>query len=402
VVVPSTICLIRWLGVNLWILTLSLCGSILLFSLTHAKENTPRSATSCINPFTNIDKLAFSPKGWRTNFCLHSVPYQEIQSGGPPRDGIPPLDHPTFVSPREANAWLKDREPVIAFGLGGDMRAYPLQVLIWHEIVNDVVNNQPVVVTFCPLCNTALVFERSLLEGKVLTFGTSGNLRYSDLIMWDRQTESWWQQFSGEAIVGDLTGTRLRSLPASIISWEDFKTHYPQGKVLSRETGFERDYGTNPYVGYDDIHQSPFLYQGPLDNRLLPMARVLGVIHEGEAHAYTYDHLRQVRVVNDILGHEPIVVFWKAGTASAVDDRDIAKGQDVGTTGTFLRMVNGQVLLFHPRKDGTFRDQETGSTWNILGHAVGGPLSGKSLIPLVHYDTFWFVWSAFVPASATE
>jgi hypothetical protein len=220
--------------------------------------------------------------------------------------------------------------------------------------------------------------------------------------MWDRQTQSWWQQFNGEAIVGDLTGTRLKSLPTAIISWSDFKSHYPQGKVLSLETGFERAYGSNPYVGYDDINQSPFLYDGPLDNRLPPMARVLGVALENEARAYSYDRLHQDKVIHDTLANKPIVAFWKEGTASVVDSSEIVKGRDVGTTGIFLRMVEDKTLTFIVRKDGTFSDKETGSTWNILGQALDGPLKGKSLTPIVHHDTFWFAWAVFVPGSALK
>ena len=195
---------------------------------------------------------------FKTDFSQHSVPYSEILSGGPPKDGIPALKDPGFVSVSEANQWLKPLEPVILVQVGEDAKAYPIQILIWHEIANDTVDSEPLVVTFCPLCNTAIAFKRTV-NGKVLDFGTTGRLRYSNLIMYDRQTETWWQQATGEAIAGELTGTQLEFYPATIISWEDFKTSYPQGKVLSRETGYLRDYGRNPYLGYDDVNNSPFL-----------------------------------------------------------------------------------------------------------------------------------------------
>ena len=165
-----------------------------------------------------------------------------------------------FTSIAEADSWLEAQEPVILFENAGDARAYPLQILTWHEIVNDEVGGLPVSVTFCPLCNSGIVFDRRL-EGVVYDFGTSGNLRNSDLIMWDRQTESWWQQLTGKAIVGELTGQMLIFLPSIIISWEDFKTNKPEGKVLSQDTGFRRDYGRNPYVGYDRVDNPPFLYR---------------------------------------------------------------------------------------------------------------------------------------------
>ena len=156
-----------------------------------------------------------------TNFEIRSVEMDEIQSGGPPKDGIPPLDAPTFVSGAEASGWLDPREPVIVVSIAGGTKAYPIQILTWHEIVNDEIGGTPVSVTFCPLCNATIVFDRRL-DGTVYDFGTTGKLRKSDLVMYDRQTESWWQQFSGEAIVGKLTGKILRRLPASITAFRTF------------------------------------------------------------------------------------------------------------------------------------------------------------------------------------
>jgi hypothetical protein len=183
---------------------------------------------------------------FRTDFSKHSVPYSEILSGGPPKDGIPSIDAPKFQSTREADEWLSDREPVVFVQVGDDARAYPIQILIWHEIVNDTVGGEPLLVTFCPLCNTAIAFKRTF-DGTVLDFGTTGRLRYSNLIMYDRQTETWWQQATGDAITGEYTGAQLEFYPASMISWADFKALYPDGKVLSRDTGHVRNYGRNPY-----------------------------------------------------------------------------------------------------------------------------------------------------------
>jgi hypothetical protein len=231
-----------------------------------------------------------------------------------------------------------------------------------------------------------------------LDFGTSGNLRYSDLVMWDRQTESWWQQFSGDAIVGDLTGTKLENLPAAIISWEDFKTKHPEGQVLSNQTGFPRSYGRNPYPGYDNVNSFPFAFDGNVDDELPVMARVVGVRPgDGQGAAFSLLLLQEELILNEIIDNLPIAVFWKGGTASAVDDGVIAAGRDVGATGVFHREVEGQVLTFTANGDGTFTDQETKSTWDILGFAIAGPLAGTQLEPITHHDTFWFAWAAFVP-----
>jgi len=331
-----------------------------------------------------------------TDFSRHTIPYSEILSGGPPKDGIPAIDAPQFVSVAEADEWLEDLEPVTVFQDGDEVRIYPFQILIWHEIVNDVVRGRAVTITFCPLCNTAIVFSATV-NGQPLDFGTTGRLRYSNLLMYDRQTESWWQQATGEAVIGELVGTQLTLLPSTIISWAEAQTLYPTAQVLSRETGFDRNYGSNPYVGYDNINNSPFLFEGLETPDPLPaMARVTTVVLGGEAVAYPNEILQQVAVVNDTVGGVPVTVFWQPGLASALDSRQIATGQDVGANAVYERTVNGQVLTF--RWDGTaITDAQTGSTWDFLGQATEGELAGQSLLPVVKVDHFWFSWAAFRP-----
>ena len=333
---------------------------------------------------------------FKTDFSQHTVPYSEVLSGGPPKDGIPAIDDPRFTSVADADTWLKPVEPVILLQINDDTRAYPLQILMWHEIINDLVGGVPVAVTFCPLCNTAIVFERQI-DGRTLDFGTTGRLRYSNLIMYDRQTESWWQQAEGDAIAGEYTGRQLTFIPASIISWADFKVNYPDGQVLSRETGFTRSYGQNPYLGYDDVNNPPFLYRGPqTPDRLPPVARVLTVDLNDEAVAYPYDVLKDKRAVNDTLGGQDIVVLWQAGTSSALDQSTVAGGRDVGTANAYSRQLDGQTLTFE--FDGArLIDQESGSEWDVLGRAINGPLAGKTLTPVVAINHFWFSWAAFKP-----
>jgi Protein of unknown function (DUF3179) len=333
---------------------------------------------------------------FKTDFSKHSVPYSEIRSGGPPKDGIPALKDPQFVSVSEADTWLKPAEPVILAQVGDDAKAYPIQILIWHEITNDTVGGEPLVVTFCPLCNTAIAFRRTV-NGQVLDFGTTGRLRYSNLIMYDRQTESWWQQATGEAIAGELTGMQLEFYPATIISWQDFKTARQDGRVLSRETGYPRNYGNNPYVGYDDVNTPPFLYRGPTTpSQLPPVARVLTIDLNGEAVAYPYETLQEVGVANDTVGGDAVVVFWQAGTVSPLDKATTASGRDVGAAAAFSRTVDEQTLTF-AADNGAIRDNETGSTWNVLGMAESGPLAGTQLIQIVSINHFWFSWAAFRP-----
>jgi len=343
------------------------------------------------------ERVPFDTSEWKTNFRKHSVPLTEIVSGGPPKDGIPAIDTPRFETVDAAGTWLRAKEPVILFRWKDAARAYPLQILIWHEIVNDTVGGAPVAITFCPLCNTAIAFDRRL-GGRVLDFGTTGRLRFSDLVMYDRQTESWWQQITGEAIVGDLTGQRLAYLPAQIVSWEVFRGTFPQGKVLSRNTGFSRSYGTNPYVGYDDVNSGPFLYSGPRDPRLRPLERVVTVSIGGEDAAYPFRTLEQARVVNDAVGGMPIVVIFEKGVTSALDRSSIADSRDIGTATVFSRRLDGRTLSF-ALQAGRVADRETRSTWSLLGQATGGPLRGKTLTPVVSGQHFWFSWAVFRPTT---
>ena len=344
-----------------------------------------------------LEHVRFYTAGWRTDFSRHSVPYDVIIQAAPhPRDAaIPAIDEPQFTTYDDASEWLGDREPVIALEIDGDARAYPLQILIWHEVANDTVGGVPVVVTCCPLCNSAIVFDRRL-EGAVYDFGVSGNLINSDLIMYDRETHSWWQQLTGEAVVGTLTGRKLRFLPASIGAWEDFKGAYPDGKVLSRKTRFTRAYGMNPYAGYDAVDSSPFLFFGEGDDRLLPMERVVAVTLGGVDLALPFSVLEEERVVDYQVEGEELVVFFKSGTVSALDRSFIRESRDVGATGVFDPNLDGRQLSFRADSDDIV-DEETGSVWNILGVAIEGPLTGKRLEPIVHGAHFWFARAVFKP-----
>jgi len=272
------------------------------------------------------DPAVWQREGWtKTDFSKTRIGWQEILSGGPPKDGIPSIDKPMFKGVAEGKD-LTDKDPVIGLVIAGDARAYPLRVLTWHEIVNDTVGGVPVTVTYCPLCNSAIVFDRRV-AGQVLDFGTTGKLRNSDLVMYDRQTESWWQQFTGEAIVGALTGTELKMIPARLESFAEFKARHPDGKLLVPNNPHLRDYGRNPYVGYDSA-SAPFLYRGDYPKGIEPMARVVVVRPPtGKAQAITLDLLRKKGRAT--LGD--IELTWQAGQASALDDGQVAKGRDVGT-----------------------------------------------------------------------
>jgi len=324
------------------------------------------------------------------------VELSDIRSGGPPPDGIPPLDEPLFI-PACAVDFLADNEPVAVLTVGDESRAYPMQILTWHEIVNDVVDGIPVSVTYCPLCNSAFAFDRRVGD-RLLDFGTSGSLYLSNLVMYDRQTESLWVQFSNQAVVGAMTGTTLETFPMKVISWADFRDARPDSLVLSQETGFSRSYGRNPYPGYDDVNTSPFLFDGENDDRLLAKTRIVGINHKGDAVAIVREDLMGLGVMHLDIGGDPIVVLAKAGTTSALDESNITDGRDVGAAAAYEPFADGQQLTFTATATG-FTDAETGSTWNILGEATEGPLTGEQLVPIDSDDSFWFAWGTFRPDS---
>lgn len=335
-------------------------------------------------------------KAWpHTDFSRRTVELREIQSGGVPKDGIPAIDDPRFETVETARGWLGPDEPVIAVTLGAATRAYPIQVLIWHEIVNDELDGRPIAVTFCPLCNASLVFERTV-DGRVLDFGTTGMLRMSDLVMYDRQTQSWWQQFTGEGIVGAYAGVTLRQLDSQIVPFESIAAAYPQARVLSRPSGSGRPYGRNPYAGYDSIHSSPFAFRGETDPRLKPMERVLGLSIGPETVVFPLSGLRDRPVLNEVVGGEPVVVLATEEMRSPLDRRRIADSRNIPAAAAYRRVAADRVLEFAWRGE-RLVDEETGSEWDQFGRAVSGPLAGTRLEQVDGGVHFAFAWLAFRP-----
>lgn len=336
-----------------------------------------------------------------TDFERSSISIDEIMTGGPPRDGIPSIDDPTFVSISAASEWLDSREPVIALNHEGEARAYPIQILMYHEIVNDVIGDTPVSITFCPLCNASIVFDRTVAhedETNVLDFGTTGRLRNSDLVMYDRQTESWWQQFTGQGIIGKYTDTTLLQLPSQIVSFAEFSEAYADASVLSRETGFNRPYGNNPYRGYDAIDNNPFLFRGEIDSRLPAMERVLSIRLQSATQLIPLSPLLEQPLLNLTLDQKPVAVFAASTAASALDAGKIADSRAVPSAAAFSAVVNDKALSFK-LLDGAIIDQQTGSEWNAFGQAVRGPLKSTQLLQLDQGVHFAFAWLAFDPAA---
>lgn len=360
----------------------------------------PQSTSAAGSPATSTlsADVELATAAWPTDWEQKSIDIGELKLGIntlDPRDVIRPLDNPQY-EPVSDVAWLVDREIGLSLEIDGSARFYPLRILTAHEIVNDEVVGVPYAVTYCPLCNTAVVFDRRVGE-RTLRFGVSGLLRNSDLVMWDDATVSLWQQIVGEGIVGEFSGTKLTVIPSSMIRWIDFATTHPEGEVLSRNTGLGYAYESNAYVGYSD-RAAPFaqFFDAELDTRYPALERVVGVRIGDSSKAFPFSELASDRVVDDDLGGSPITVWWApTDAADNFDGSAVGSGRSIGTGIAFSRQLDGDVLTFEASGSEEFTDLETGSTWSILGLATSGPLSGSRLSLVPHQNEFWFAWSAF-------
>jgi len=363
-------------------------------------DSTPQSAPrELLPPQVLPSHLNSMSIVWATDWSKATVDLNEILVGIPandPRDIIPPIDDPAFDSVSETD-WLTDQDPGLALEIDGQARFYPLAVLTRHEIVNDEFGDVPVAVTYCPLCNTGVVFDRRF-NGQVLRLGVSGLLRNSDLVMWDDVSQSLWQQITGEAIVGEFAGQRLTPIGSGIVRWADFAATYPDGEALSDDQGFGRTYGINRYAFYSSRETPYGFFQGEIDERFPALERVVGVTIGETSRAYPFSTLAEERVANDEIDGRPVVVFWGAAdTADALDNNVISESVGIGTAVAFSAVVDGEILTFEAIGDTEFRDLETGTTWSILGKATGGQLAGSELEILPHRNEFWFAWQAFFP-----
>ncbi|HKG41387.1 MAG TPA: DUF3179 domain-containing protein [Nitrososphaeraceae archaeon] len=314
----------------------------------------------------------------------HIVPVDQIVSGGPPPDGIPSIDDPKFISVQEAGRFLEDSDFVLGLNINGDIRAYPLQILVWHEIVNDNVGGIPVAVTYCPLCFTNQVFNRSLDDGQeVVEFGTSGKLYNSNLVMYDRTSKSLWSQAMAEGIVGKYAGTKLERVPFDVAYWKEWKQLYPESKILSRDTGSNRPYGVDPYGDYYTNSDVLFPVSNK-DNRLGLKEIVVGFENKGQYKAYKLQEIENKKVINDQVNGKPIALFSLHPFMVRAYDRIVEDGE---LTIEFEYDADNNRII----------DKQTGSEWNFEGMAIDGQMKGKQLTRLPYDEGFWFEWIAFHP-----
>ena len=312
-----------------------------------------------------------------TDGVKHLIPLDKIKGGGPPKDGIPSIDHPIFADVHDSQ-FMSDSDTVIGLEINGEAKAYPLFILVWHEIVNDSVGGVPVSVTYCPLCYTNQVFERVIDEQEV-TFGTSGKLYNSNLLMYDRLTESYWSQALGTAVKGDLAGYQLDLVPFDVITWGDWKKLYPDTKILTTDTGFLRSYATDPYGNYYVEPRIMFPVEHS-DDRMHPKEIIIGFNEDGISKAYKQNDVESKILINDSIGKTPVMLI------SLFSEN----------TRAFMRIIDGNVLDF-VHDDGKILDVQTNSEWNYDGLSISGQLEGMHLQRIPIKPGFWFEWVAFHP-----
>lgn len=362
----------------------------------------------CI-PFFSLNAQLKNPKNipykWETDTLNKTLNLSEI-TVAVPRNTFPAIDYPNFIGKTEGlNSFFK-HEPVISVYIKGEAKAYPLNMLTMHEISNDSLGGIPILPTYCPLCNSSMVYDRRLThKGKeyLLDFEVSGMLRNSDMIMADKQTETWWQQLMGTGLVGVLAGADLTIIPSMVISVNDFFERYPKGKILSPKTGTnaQSSYGKNPYVNYDSKDNLPYdMYFDleKLDSRLLPMERIIDIKGTDGYKIYPFSIIAKKGVINDVYSGKNIVIFYKEGTVSVLDSKDISKSKAIGSATVFSSILEGKHLIFK-KKNGVFIDTKTKSVWDITGRCIDGKLKGKILIPEAHSNHFAFAWLTFHPES---
>jgi len=335
-------------------------------------------------PISNsVDVGKVVSNGSQIGLPKNIVPLNEIVSGGPPQDGIPSIDNPKFVSVSEADKFLQDADQVVGLKVNGDIRAYPLQILVWHEIVNDNVGGTPVAVTYCPLCFTNQVFNRTV-DGQTVEFGTSGKLYNSNLVMYDRNSNSLWSQALGQAIVGKQAGLKLDRIPFDVAFWREWKQLYPDTNVLSRDTGSNRPYGADPYGSYYS-NNDLFFPVSNKDDRLELKEIIVGLENGGQFKAYKLQQIQDTRVINDRIGDKSLALFSLYPFMVRVFDSTL----------------DGQKLEFQYNKNSSkITDKQTGSEWNFDGIGTAGPMKGKHLLRLPYDEGFWFEWVAFHPKTA--
>lgn len=324
------------------------------------------------------------------------IPVDQIVWGGVVVDGIPALDQPKAISAREAT-YLVPEEPVFGIALGGESRAYPLRIMDWHEMANDVVGGVPLALAYCTLCGSGIAYATGLPNGTTYTFGSSGLLYESNKLMYDRKTRTLWNQFTGRPVLGELATTdlELEILPVVLTTWEAWSAQHPETEVLDIDTGYERTY--RPGAAYADYFASadPWFAVSRRDDRLPLKARVFGLVLDGVPKAYPVDRLAQARVVNDVVGETPVVLVADRGTVT-VHALDREGQQRVYDAGAEVRAFLRGDRVFRAGPEPGIVIDGTGESWRITEEALVGP-EGEQAPRVNGVLAYWFGWFEFHP-----
>lgn len=342
---------------------------------------------------------------WETDTTNRIVDLSEITLAVT-RNYFPTIDYPAFINKTEGLIAFFKHEPVISVEINGYAKAYPLNMLTMHEMSNDSLGGVPILPTYCPLCNSSVVYDRRLnYKGKnyLLDFEVSGMLRNSDMVMADKQTQTWWQQLMGKGLVGELADADLTVIPSLVISVEEFFNRYSEGLILSPETATSSEdrYGTNPYVNYDAKNNSPYkryFDHAKIDQRLDAMERIIDIKGEDGYKIYPFSIIAKEGTLNDVYDDKALVFFHRSGTVSILDKSDISKSKAIGSVTVFSSEIDGKILTFK-KVDEQFIDNETASIWDITGLCLKGKYKGMSLEPEIHGNHFAFAWLSFYPNS---
>ncbi|MBK8659874.1 MAG: DUF3179 domain-containing protein [Bacteroidetes bacterium] len=368
----------------------------------------PRWAFCCLVLLCVADAAAQLPNPeqipypWKTDTAKHTSAFADLHIAAE-KDAIRTLDFPSFIAKDHPQNTYYEYEPAIVIQFGNEARAYPLSVLTLFELANDSIGGKQVMVTFCPMCHAALVYNRTLKTPageKTFTFGVSGLLLHNDMVMYDHQTETWWEQLMGSGIAGDYSGKTLRMLPALLISVKDFFDRYPEGKILSPDAlnTYIKTHRHRPYHHLE--HSGPlsgkYYLPEKTDPRLPPQEHVLDIRLEGHDRIYPFHALAKAQVVNETVGETPIVIFYHQETVTVLDKDDLSKSKRVGSATVFESKLNGVSYSFHKAGD-YFIDDRTKSMWDITGLCREGQLKGQQLTLVPHSHHFAFAYLAFYP-----
>jgi len=345
---------------------------VLFYSISQLQRKTPESGLARIPLEEMLEK--------RLEEFVNN-----IVSGGTPKDGIPPIDEPKYISVSEADKFLEENDVVFVVDYKNNVKIFPQKILVWHEIVNDDVDGEKIAVTYCPLTGSAIGFKGKFNSIET-TFGTSGKLVNSNLVMYDRATESYWPQILGVAVTGSQKGRTLEQFPVIWTRWNKARGKYPNAVVLSRDTGFIRSYGRDPYGSYlttNNYYDSggAFFPVMAKDNRLEAKRIVVGVKINNSELAIVKSKIAENKIANLFIEEMPIVVIYD---------------ESLDTVRVYSRKLENRVLNFEIN-NGNIVDKETGSEWNVFGKSVNGVMKSKKLEPVNSFDVMWFAWVAFYP-----